>query len=92
MTFRHILFCVSALFLAFPVLAEEKTYSETSPVRHAVILDTDMGNDVDDALALAMLYRYVDEGKADLLGVMVKNCRQPWLSIADCLPDNRIIL
>ncbi len=42
MTFRHILFCVSALFLAFPVLAEEKTYSETSPVRHAVIFDTDM--------------------------------------------------
>lgn len=37
----------------------------------AIILDTDMGNDVDDALALAMLYRYVDEGKADLLGIVV---------------------
>lgn len=34
-----------------------------------VIFDTDMGNDIDDALALAMLYRYVDEGKIDLLGI-----------------------
>lgn len=37
----------------------------------AVIFDTDMGNDVDDALALAMLYRYADEGVVDLLGIMV---------------------
>ena len=36
-----------------------------------VIFDTDMGNDVDDALALAMLNRYSDEGRVDLLGVMV---------------------
>ncbi len=36
-----------------------------------VILDTDMGNDVDDALALAMLCRYSDEGAVKLLGVMV---------------------
>ncbi len=37
----------------------------------AVIFDTDMGNDIDDALALAMLCRYADEGKAELLGVMI---------------------
>ena len=36
-----------------------------------LIFDTDMGNDVDDALALAMLYRYADEGKSDLLGIVV---------------------
>ncbi len=30
-----------------------------------------MGNDVDDALALAMFYRYADEGKSDLLGIVV---------------------
>ena len=38
-----------------------------------VIFDTDMGNDIDDALALAMLYRYVDEGKIDLLGIASSN-------------------
>ncbi len=36
-----------------------------------VIFDTDLGNDVDDALALAMLNRYSDEGRVKLLGVMI---------------------
>ncbi len=36
-----------------------------------VIFETDMGNDVDDALALDMLYKYMDAGKVDLLGVMI---------------------
>lgn len=34
-----------------------------------VIFETDMGNDIDDALALDMLYTYADLGKVDLLGV-----------------------
>ena len=34
-----------------------------------VIFETDMGNDVDDALALDMLYKYMDEGKIKLLAV-----------------------
>lgn len=34
-----------------------------------VIFETDMGNDVDDGLALAMLFRYADQGKINLLGV-----------------------
>ena len=34
-----------------------------------VIFETDMGNDVDDALALAMLFRYADQGQIELLGV-----------------------
>lgn len=35
-----------------------------------VIFETDMGNDVDDALALAMLFRYADQRKIELLGVI----------------------
>lgn len=34
-----------------------------------VIFDTDMGNDIDDAIALDMLYKYADEGLIELLGV-----------------------
>lgn len=34
-----------------------------------VIFESDMGNDIDDALALAMLYRYEQEGKVEILGV-----------------------
>ena len=43
------------------------------PVR--MIIETDMGNDIDDALALAMALRAVDEGKVQLLAVGChKNC------------------
>ncbi len=35
-----------------------------------IIFETDMGNDVDDALALDMLYKYVEAGKIDLVAIM----------------------
>ena len=35
-----------------------------------VIFETDMGNDIDDALALAMLHNYMKAGKVNLLAVM----------------------
>ncbi len=35
-----------------------------------IIFDTDMGNDVDDALAIDMLYKYADQGKINFLGVL----------------------
>ncbi len=44
------------------------TEKEESQIK--VIFETDMGNDVDDALALDMLYKYVDAGKVDLIGIM----------------------
>ncbi len=41
-----------------------------------IIFETDMGNDVDDALALDMLYKYADLGTINLLAVMTnKNNR-----------------
>ena len=43
------------------------------PVR--MIIETDMGNDIDDALALAMALRAVDNGEVELLAVGChKNC------------------
>src|SRR5580692_9548591 len=38
-----------------------------------VIFDTDMGNDVDDALALAMLHALTDRGECELIGVTLTN-------------------
>lgn len=40
---------------------------EHKPVK--VIVETDMGNDIDDALALDLLYRAAGEGKIELLGI-----------------------
>ena len=37
------------------------------PERPVIIFDTDLGNDVDDAVALVMLYRYAEAGAADIL-------------------------
>ena len=34
-----------------------------------IIFETDMGNDVDDALALDMIYKYMDRGQVNLLAV-----------------------
>lgn len=51
-----------------------------------VPFDTDMGNDVDDVLALAMFYRYAEEGKSDLLGIVV-NKNEP-MAVEACLPSS----
>jgi inosine-uridine nucleoside N-ribohydrolase len=64
------LFCCSAAAFLFgvPALA-----TDTPPVRVPVkiILDTDIGNDVDDVLALAMLHALQTRGDCVLLGVTI---------------------
>src|SRR6202167_6734783 len=42
-----------------------------------VVFDTDMGNDVDDALALAMLHAFASRGEVKLLAVTVSK-DNPW--------------
>ena len=39
-----------------------------------IIYETDIGNDIDDALALDMLYKYMDQGKINFIGVMLNKC------------------
>ncbi len=36
----------------------------------SIIFDTDIGNDVDDALAMDMLYKYADNGNFKILGIL----------------------
>lgn len=48
------------------------------PVR--LIFDTDIGNDIDDALALAMIYDLADRGEAELLGVTISK-DNPWAAV-----------
>lgn len=53
---------------ALPVLAQSE--------RINVILDTDIGNDVDDALAVDMLFKYAEQGKVNVLAISnVKNSK-----------------
>ena len=57
-----------ALLLAAPVFAQVP-----APATHSqkVIIETDMGNDIDDALALTVALNAVRDGKLDLM--MVSN-------------------
>jgi inosine-uridine nucleoside N-ribohydrolase len=51
-----------------------------------VIFDTDMGNDVDDALALAMLHSLSDRGECALIGVTLTNANPaavPYIRMID---------
>ncbi len=55
---------ISLLLVVFGCSSESAT---EKPLPVSVIFDTDMGNDVDDALALLMFYNYEDMGKCKLL-------------------------
>jgi inosine-uridine nucleoside N-ribohydrolase len=67
---------VTKIFLAVLLtLAIAVPASAATPLR--VIFDTDMGNDVDDALALAMLHAFASRGEVKLLAVTVSK-DNPW--------------
>jgi inosine-uridine nucleoside N-ribohydrolase len=51
------------------LLATLLSTADAQPIR--LIFDTDMGNDVDDALALAMIHAFESRGEAELLAVTV---------------------
>ena len=70
-----ILLC-AAILCAGPALVAE-------PVR--VIFDTDIGNDVDDALALAILHGLESRGEAKILAVTITKDNKYAASFIDCV-------
>lgn len=59
--------CAAIVSLAGCGAKKETRAIETQPMK--VIFETDMGNDIDDALAFDMLMKYRAVGKVELLGV-----------------------
>ena len=57
------------LILLFLAGACQHKTPEQKPL--SIIYETDMGNDIDDALAADILYKYHDAGKINLLGIML---------------------
>lgn len=49
---------------------------DTEPI--SIIFDTDIGNDIDDVLALDMLYKYLDQGHINLLGIVSSKDDHPY--------------
>jgi purine nucleosidase len=64
------------VFLLFLLTLALAAPASAAPPLH-VIFDTDMGNDVDDALALAMLHAFASRGEVKLLAVTVSK-DNPW--------------
>ncbi len=50
-----------------------------------IIFDTDLGNDVDDAIAMDMLYKYADEGKIEILAEGISKDGVPAAEYLDLL-------
>ena len=48
-----------------------------------VIFDTDMGNDIDDALALQMLFNYERQGLIELKGITISKCNPHSVEFVD---------
>ena len=66
--FAAVLLAISVIMLLLPARGRDTGHEEKSPMK--VIFDTDMGNDVDDTIALDMLYKYQDEGIIDIIGII----------------------
>src|ERR1700684_1926643 len=64
------------IFLAALLIMAFTAQAGAAPPLH-VIFDTDMGNDVDDALALAMLHAFASRGEVQLLAVTISK-DNPW--------------
>jgi inosine-uridine nucleoside N-ribohydrolase len=67
---KRIIILINLVLLGYQI-ANAQAQKHPFPVKKkiSVILDTDMGNDIDDALALDMLFKYMDHGKVKLLGI-----------------------
>ena len=61
---RFILFAVCLMVVCWPAIS-------TAQAAVNIVFDTDMGNDVDDALALAMLHAFQTRHEVNLLAVTV---------------------
>ena len=59
------------VILTLALLAIQCNAKKGSPQPVSVIFDTDVGNDIDDVLALQMLFNYEKQNKARLLGITI---------------------
>ncbi len=80
---KKLLFAVAVLASALTACGRKAAVDADSPL--TVIIETDLGNDVDDALALDLLYKYQDAGKIRLLAVNLNKNGQAPAEYADIL-------
>ena len=67
-------FYALVLFACAMALTACNCSDKQCPDKLNVIFETDIGNDIDDALALDMLYKYHQMGKINFAAVMLNKC------------------
>ena len=75
------LLCCTALFMS----CNRDTSPNPKPEVPLVILDTDIGSSTDDLFAMEMLYRYHEQGRCQLLGVVVDREGEDCAACADVM-------
>lgn len=78
---KQLLTTITLLFFITSCCSKEVVISTKEPVR--IIFDTDLGNDIDDVLALQMLFNYEQEGKAELLGITLCKANPATIAFTD---------
>lgn len=61
----------SLVCFMLPLLLAGCAQQQSKEIPVSVIFDTDIGNDIDDVLALQMLFNYEKEGKVNILGITI---------------------
>ena len=64
-------FVVSAVVALLVIVSCNSAADPNADGRIKIILETDIGKDVDDALAMDMLHKYIDAGTIDVLAIMI---------------------
>ncbi len=73
------------LFLAAAAVLLSGCQAAKEAAPQLVIFETDLGNDVDDAMALDLFFKYMDEGKIDLAAIMLNKPGDTPAEYADIL-------
>ncbi len=78
---------LSAIFgvMALSLLLSCTTSHQDPGQKMKIIFETDLGNDVDDALAMDMLYKYIENEKIEVLAIMLNKNGQAPAEYADIL-------
>ena len=83
---RHVVLDPKIILEKYPKLHKEIEHNKTAKRVKSIIFDTDTGNDIDDVLALAMLYNYQKQKKVNLLGITINKANKktiPFIDIMD---------
>lgn len=66
---KRLFYVLMGITLISTGCSNQEKASDNNPM--AIIMETDIGNDVDDAFAMDLLYKYLDKGEINLLAVNI---------------------